>query len=71
MCDATLQDIVNELYPMIIDYAEHTKSGTVVDITNFSTDLIHPSCDAKKSGSGGPASAAAGGATKAASMALK
>jgi len=70
MCDATLQDIVNELYPMIIDYSEHTKAGTVVDITNFSTDLIHPSCDAKKSGSGGLTSAA-GGATKMASKVLK
>jgi len=68
MCDSTLQDIVEELYPMIIDYAEHTKAGTVVDITNFSTDLIHPSCDAKSSGSGGLASAATGGAMKGLSM---
>ena len=30
---------------MIVDFSEHSKAGTPVDISNFSTDLIHPSCD--------------------------
>ena len=45
-CTEELQATVNHVYPMIVDFAEHTKAGTFVDISLFSTDLIHPSCDA-------------------------
>ena len=44
LCDEELQAAVNHIYPMIVDFAEHSSAGTQVDITNFSSDLIHPSC---------------------------
>ena len=47
MCDETLMDVINEIYPMIIDFAEHSEEGTKINISNFSEHLIHPNCDDK------------------------
>ena len=45
LCDHQLQAAVNHVYPMIVDYAEHTKKGTDVDISILSTEIIHPMCE--------------------------